>query len=138
MAMGVPSVLIVPMARDLGWSIGELSAPQGLRLALFGLAAPLAAEVMLARSVAAPTAVDGTFVTNSVTGVAHRVILGFDDSPPTEWLAACGWRFGISTWRAAPVQLPFGELPRVPQLLCARCIPDVRQSALEALAHLHG
>ena len=35
-AMGVPSVLIVPMAEDLGWTIGELSAPQGLRLALFG------------------------------------------------------------------------------------------------------
>jgi sugar phosphate permease len=46
-AMGVPSVLIVPMARDLGWSIGELSAPQGLRLALFGLAAPLAGGLML-------------------------------------------------------------------------------------------
>ena len=41
-AMGVPSVLIVPMAEDLGWTIGELSAPQGLRLALFGLCAPLA------------------------------------------------------------------------------------------------
>jgi len=46
-AMGVPSVLIVPMSRDLGWSIGELSAPQGLRLALFGLAAPLAGGLML-------------------------------------------------------------------------------------------
>ncbi|MFN9104540.1 MAG: MFS transporter, partial [Betaproteobacteria bacterium] len=46
-AMGVPSVLIVPMAKDLGWSIGELSAPQGLRLALFGLAAPLAGGLML-------------------------------------------------------------------------------------------
>ena len=41
-ALGVPSVLIVPMAQELGWTIGELSAPQGLRLALFGLAAPLA------------------------------------------------------------------------------------------------
>jgi sugar phosphate permease len=46
-AMGVPSVLIVPMSKDLGWSIGELSAPQGLRLALFGLAAPLAGGLML-------------------------------------------------------------------------------------------
>lgn len=46
-AMGVPAVLIVPMARDLGWSIGELSAPQGSRLALFGLAAPLAGGLML-------------------------------------------------------------------------------------------
>ena len=46
-AMGVPSVLIVPMAQELGWSIGELAAPQGLRLALFGLAAPLAGGLML-------------------------------------------------------------------------------------------
>lgn len=46
-AMGVPSVLIVPMSKELGWSIGELSAPQGLRLALFGLAAPLAGGLML-------------------------------------------------------------------------------------------
>lgn len=46
-AMGVPSVLIVPMSQELGWSIGELSAPQGLRLALFGLAAPLAGGLML-------------------------------------------------------------------------------------------
>jgi sugar phosphate permease len=46
-AMGVPSVLIVPMSKELGWSIGELSAPQGLRLALFGLTAPLAGGLML-------------------------------------------------------------------------------------------
>ena len=46
-AMGVPSILMLPMAQDLGWSIGELSAPQGLRLALFGLAAPFAGGLML-------------------------------------------------------------------------------------------
>ena len=46
-AMGVPSVLIVPMSKELGWSLGELSAPQGLRLALFGLAAPFAGGLML-------------------------------------------------------------------------------------------
>lgn len=46
-SMGVPSVLIVPMAEDLGWSIGELSAPQGLRLALFGLSAPFAGGLMI-------------------------------------------------------------------------------------------
>jgi sugar phosphate permease len=46
-AMGVPSVLILPMSKDLGWTLGELSAPQGLRLALFGLAAPFAGGLML-------------------------------------------------------------------------------------------
>ena len=46
-AMGVPGVLIVPMSKDLGWSLGELSAPLGLRLALFGLIAPFAGGLML-------------------------------------------------------------------------------------------
>jgi sugar phosphate permease len=35
------------MSKELGWSIGELSAPQGLRVALFGLCAPLAGGLML-------------------------------------------------------------------------------------------
>ena len=38
-ALGVPAVLIAPMARDLGLTVGDLSAPQGLRFALFGLVA---------------------------------------------------------------------------------------------------
>ncbi len=46
-AMGVPSVLIVPMSKELGWTIGELSAPLGLRLALFGLVAPFAGGLMM-------------------------------------------------------------------------------------------
>ena len=46
-ALGIPSVLIVPMSEDLGWSIGELSGPTGLRLALFGLSAPFAGGLML-------------------------------------------------------------------------------------------
>ena len=46
-AVGVPSVLIVPMAEDLGWSIGELAAPTGLRMALFGLSAPFAGGLMM-------------------------------------------------------------------------------------------
>jgi MFS family permease len=46
-AMGVPGVLIVPMSKELGWSISELSAPLGLRLALFGLIAPFAGGLML-------------------------------------------------------------------------------------------
>src|SRR5512137_1173624 len=46
-ALSIPSVLMVPMAQELGWSIGELSAPQGLRFALFGLIAPLAGGLMM-------------------------------------------------------------------------------------------
>jgi predicted MFS family arabinose efflux permease len=46
-ALGVPGVLILPMSQDLGMSIGELSAPQGLRFVLFGLVAPFAGGLML-------------------------------------------------------------------------------------------
>lgn len=46
-ALGIPGVLILPMSQDLGLTIGELSAPQGLRFALFGLMAPFAGGLML-------------------------------------------------------------------------------------------
>jgi MFS family permease len=35
------------MSSDLGWSIGDLSGPLGLRVALFGLVAPFAGGLML-------------------------------------------------------------------------------------------
>lgn len=46
-AVSVPSVLIRPMVDDLGLNIGELSAAQGVRFALFGLIAPFAGGLML-------------------------------------------------------------------------------------------
>lgn len=46
-ALGVPSVLMKEMTSDLGVSMGELSASQGMRFALFGLAAPFAGGLML-------------------------------------------------------------------------------------------
>jgi sugar phosphate permease len=61
-AMGVPAVLILPMSRELGWSIGELSAPQGLRLAIFGLCAPLAGGLMLRYGPRIMTALSGTLL----------------------------------------------------------------------------
>lgn len=61
-AMGVPAVLIVPMAKDLGWSIGEIAAPQGLRVALFGLCAPLAGGLMLRYGVRRMVAISGALL----------------------------------------------------------------------------
>ena len=81
---------------------------------------------------------DGKFVVNSATGVALRVTLGFILAPPTEWLATYGRRFGLSIRRAAPVQLEWGELPRAPQLLCARCLPGLRRAAARAPALMEG
>ena len=45
--LSIPGVLLTPMSRDLGWSIGDLSGPLGLRVALFGLVAPFAGGLML-------------------------------------------------------------------------------------------
>lgn len=46
-ALGITAVLIKPMSEQLGLSLGELSASQGLRFALFGLAAPFAGGLVL-------------------------------------------------------------------------------------------
>jgi len=46
-ALGVPSVLMREIASDIGVSMSELSASQGLRFALFGLVAPFAGGLML-------------------------------------------------------------------------------------------
>jgi predicted MFS family arabinose efflux permease len=40
-------VLLTPISKDLGWSIGELSGPLGLRVTLFGLVAPFAGGLIL-------------------------------------------------------------------------------------------
>jgi sugar phosphate permease len=46
-AMSIPGVLLAPISNELGWSIGELSGPLGLRMALFGLVAPFAGGLIL-------------------------------------------------------------------------------------------
>jgi len=61
-AMGVPAVLILPMSKELGWTIGELSAPQGLRVAIFGLCAPLAGGLMIRYGVRRMVALSGALL----------------------------------------------------------------------------
>ena len=46
-AMSVPGVLLPAISKDLGWSIGEMSGPLGLRVTLFGLIAPFAGGLVL-------------------------------------------------------------------------------------------
>ncbi len=46
-ALAIPGVLLLPISQELGWSIGELSGPLGLRMTLFGLVAPFAGGLML-------------------------------------------------------------------------------------------
>ena len=45
--MSIPGVLLMPISKEFGWSVGELSGPLGLRMALFGLIAPFAGALML-------------------------------------------------------------------------------------------
>lgn len=45
--MSIPGVLLVPMSKEFGWTIGELSGPLGLRMALFGMVAPFAGALIM-------------------------------------------------------------------------------------------
>ena len=45
--LGVPSVLIMPMSKELGWPISDFAAPQAFRFSLYGLVAPFAGGLML-------------------------------------------------------------------------------------------
>jgi predicted MFS family arabinose efflux permease len=61
-AMSVPGVLLVPISKELGWSIGELSGPLGLRVALFGLIAPFAGGLLLLYNTRAVLAASATLM----------------------------------------------------------------------------
>jgi MFS family permease len=45
-AMGSPGVFIGPLGQEFGWATGDVSAPLGLRFALYGLIAPFAAALI--------------------------------------------------------------------------------------------
>ena len=46
-AMTVPGILILPIAKDLGWTIGDVSSAMALRLFLFGAIAPFAGAFLV-------------------------------------------------------------------------------------------
>ena len=45
--MAMPGVLLLPLRGEFGWDLGVISGALALRLALYGLMAPLAAALML-------------------------------------------------------------------------------------------
>ncbi len=106
-AMGVPSVLIVPMSEELGWSIGELPAPQGIRLALFGMAAPLAGCLMVRYGPRKMIAVSGALL---LVGLALSIVT-------THRGGSSGWEWGF-----------FSAL-RLASLGCRSRVPLVRGAA---------
>jgi MFS family permease len=46
-ALTVPGVLMIPMAKEFGWSLGDISSAMALRLFLFGAIAPFAGALMV-------------------------------------------------------------------------------------------
>jgi sugar phosphate permease len=46
-AMTVPGILIIPIAKEFGWSIGDVSSAMALRLFLFGAIAPFAGALLV-------------------------------------------------------------------------------------------
>src|SRR6188472_1521340 len=45
-AIGVPGALILPLTKEYGWDVGQISSALALRLVLFGLMAPFAAALI--------------------------------------------------------------------------------------------
>ena len=45
-AMGLPGALILPLSKEFGWDVGQISSALALRIVLFGLMAPFAAALM--------------------------------------------------------------------------------------------
>jgi MFS family permease len=46
-ALTVPGVLIIPMSKEFGWSLGDIASAMALRLFLFGAIAPFAGALMV-------------------------------------------------------------------------------------------
>jgi sugar phosphate permease len=80
-AMGLPGALILPLSREFGWDIAEISSAIAIRLVLFGLMAPVAAALIesygVRRIVIAAIAliVSGLLLALAMTNVWHLVLL---------------------------------------------------------------
>ena len=98
--------------------------------AALSLAAPLADSVQIAEAEAAPRPTTD-FVLNRATGTAHRAVVGPHTGVAASWVAACGWKYGLTI-----LAQPIGEadLPGDFRLLCKRCLPTWRARRQQALA----
>jgi sugar phosphate permease len=80
-AMGLPGALILPLSKEFGWDIAEISSAIAIRLVLFGLMAPVAAALIesygVRRIVIAAIAliVSGLLLALVMTKVWHLVLL---------------------------------------------------------------
>jgi sugar phosphate permease len=80
-AMGLPGALILPLSKEFGWDIAEISSAIAIRLVLFGLMAPVAAALIesygVRRIVIAAIALIGSGLSLALvmTNVWHLVLL---------------------------------------------------------------
>ncbi len=71
-AMGMPGVLMLPLHRAFGWSIGSISGALALRIALYGLMGPFAAAVIARYGIRATVAVAMLLIVGGI-GLATRM-----------------------------------------------------------------
>ncbi len=80
-AMGLPGALILPLSREFGWDVAQISSAIAIRLVLFGLMAPVAAALMETYGVrriiifAICLIISGLLVALMMTQVWHLVVL---------------------------------------------------------------
>ena len=80
-AMGLPGALILPLSREFGWDVAEISSAIAIRLVLFGLMAPVAAALIESYGVrriviaAITLIVSGLLRAPVMTQVWHLVLL---------------------------------------------------------------
>ena len=80
-AMGLPGALILPLSREFGWDVAEISSAIAIRLVLFGLMAPVAAALIESYGVrriviaAITLIVSGLLLAPVMTQVWHLVLL---------------------------------------------------------------
>ena len=90
-SMSIPGVLLTPISRDLGWSIGELSGPLGLRMALFGLVAPFAGGLIMLHG---PRKV---LIGSAVLLIAGLLVAATMTAKWQLWIGL-GIAMGVATW----------------------------------------
>jgi sugar phosphate permease len=80
-AMGLPGALILPLSKEFGWDVAEISSAIAIRLVLFGLMAPIAAALIETYGVrrivifAISLIVSGLLLALVMTNVWHLVLL---------------------------------------------------------------
>jgi sugar phosphate permease len=80
-AMGLPGALIIPLSKEFGWDVAQISSAIAIRLVLFGLMAPIAAALIETYGVqrvvitAVAFIVSGLLLALTMTQVWHLVLL---------------------------------------------------------------